>query len=380
MKEAVLVKDNGRQETMRIRRFEAPDQKSALAMVKEVLGEDAVILSTRTVRSPAGRQRVEMLAALDRDIRSLAEEELAVPRPPGSPVGDGDGAGGAAPAPGGVFRRNLAVNLARRGVTAPASDADGVAGRPAVSLPAAAAPAGRPRAEEVARWREQLIASLGYHSLDLSQPRVVALVGATGVGKTTTAAKLAAWAALHQGRSVALVSMDCYRIGATDQLRTYARIMQVPCEIALKPRDLARALDRHRKRDLVIIDTSGKSPYDERHVEELARWFGTDSRVEPLLTVAATTKKEDLAATFDAYQPLGVRGLVLSKVDETRAYAVLCQQVAASRIPIACLATGQRVPEDFLLASPETVGKLFRDGWPRFLDWLRSSPANVPWQ
>ncbi len=246
--------------------------------------------------------------------------------------------------------------------------------------PKGAATSSRPRPDEVARWREQLIGSLTYHSLEFSQQRVVALVGATGVGKTTTAAKLAAWAALHRGRSVALVSMDCYRIGATDQLRTYARIMQVPCEIALKPRDLARALERHRKRDLVIIDTSGKSPYDERHIEELARWFGADERIEPLLTVAATTKKEDLAATFDAYRPLGVRGLVLSKLDETRAYAVLCQQVAASRFPIACLATGQRVPEDFLLASPETVGKLFRDGWPRFIDWLRASPARMPWQ
>ena len=372
---------------MRIRRFEAPDQKSALAMVKEALGEEAVILSTRTIRSVAGRPRVEMLAALDRDIRSLAEEEQGIPAPgrPAGEVGELESASPAAAAGGyrpaaGVFRRNLAVNLARRGAAVPGREADVAAGPPAMGRSKGAATPNRPRPDEVARWREQLIGSLTYHSLESSQQRVVALVGATGVGKTTTAAKLAAWAALHRGRSVALVSMDCYRIGATDQLRTYARIMQVPCEIALKPRDLARALERHRKRDLVIIDTSGKSPYDERHIEELARWFGADERIEPLLTVAATTKKEDLAATFDAYRPLGVRGLVLSKLDETRAYAVLCQQVAASRFPIACLATGQRGPEDFLLASPETVGKLFRDGWPRFIDWLRASPAHMPWQ
>jgi len=339
-------------------------------MVKDVLGDEAVILSSRTVRSATGHRLVEVLAALDRDIRSLADAPVATTQVHDSgTTGDDRRASAAA----GHFHRNLAVNLARRGMPAPQpSPVDGMAAPPR--------PAARPRPEDVARWRDQLISELTYHSLTLSRRRVVAIVGATGVGKTTTAAKIAAWASLHQGRNVALISMDCYRIGATDQLRTYGRIMQVPCEIALRPRDLGRALHRHRDRDLVIIDTAGKTPYDERHVEELARWFGVDDSIEPLLAVAATTKKEDLAATFDAYRPLGVRGLILTKLDETRAYATLCQQVAAAKFPITCLATGQKVPEDFLLASPETVGKLFREGWSRFVSWLRESPGHAPWQ
>ncbi len=337
---------------MRIRRFEAPDHKTALAMVKDELGDDAVILANRTIRSPAGRSRVEVVAALDRDIFSMAapaaEKEVRETMD--------------RPADNRRFQRNLAARMIGYGVEPPAKNAE-----PPEQGMASPTPAGRPRPDQVARWRDRLIADITYNPLSLDQRRVVAMVGATGVGKTTTAAKLAAWASLHENRSVALISMDCYRIGATDQLRTYARIMQIPCEVVLRPAELKRALARHSGRDLVIIDTSGKNPYDEQHVGELLQWFSVSNRIEPLLAVSATTKKEDLAAVIDAYQPLGIRGLALTKLDETRAYAALCQQVVSSGLPVSCLATGQKVPEDFLLASPETVGKLFREGWPQFI-------------
>jgi len=191
----------------------------------------------------------------------------------------------------------------------------------------------------------------------------VALIGPTGVGKTTTAAKIAAWYSIHEGMQVALLSMDCYRIGATDQLRTYAKIMRLPCEIALRKKDLQAALLRHQDKDLIIIDTAGKSPYDPNHIRELSEWFSLKNGIEPYLVLSATSKKEDLQQIISTYEPLRVKGLILSKLDETRAYASLCQLLAGAALPISCLCTGQRVPEDFLLASREFLQTLFGQGW-----------------
>jgi len=221
-----------------------------------------------------------------------------------------------------------------------------------------------PSPEEVAKWRDRIVGQLRVEPpAPGAAPLTIALVGATGVGKTTTAAKLAAWHSLRQGLKVALVSMDCYRIGATDQLRTYARIMRLPCEVALRKRDLRKSLDRHRDKDLIIIDTAGKSPYDEEHIRELKDWFSDCPEVESHLVLSATTKKEDLARTMEAYGELAVSGLILSKLDETRAYAALCRAVAASRMPIAFVCTGQRVPEDFMPADKNYLDTLFKQGW-----------------
>lgn len=194
-------------------------------------------------------------------------------------------------------------------------------------------------------------------------PTILALVGATGVGKTTTAAKLAAWFSLHGGYKVTLLSMDCYRIGATDQLRTYARIMRIPCELALSKKDLHQAITRHHNRDLIIIDTAGKSPYDKGHIAELRDWFTANNKIEPYLVLSATSKKEDIDTMVKNYGTLSTAGIMLTKLDETRAYAALCQQIVASTLPIACLCTGQRVPEDFLPASKDFLHTLFGQGW-----------------
>jgi flagellar biosynthesis protein FlhF len=398
---------------MRIKRFEARDIHSAMAMVKEELGEDAVILSTRTLKPQDGtaatrRARVEIVAAMDYD-----QEQLTVPPPePLSrssalwPAGQGYDSRGPrlntvpppdAPGRQEGFKHTLSTELAAR-----KTDADPIRleandlrlrlanflkrqycagqetknnGRGAKAEPATP-PAGRPDPRQVAQWREKIIEQLRIIPLAPERgagPTVLALVGPTGVGKTTTAAKIAAWYSIHESLNVALVSMDCYRIGATDQLRTYAKIMRLPCEIVLRRQDLTTALARHQDKDLVIIDTAGKSPYDPGHIRELADWFATVAGIEAHLVVSATCKKEDLRHLLRAYEALRVNGLVLTKLDETRAYAALCQELAESPLPISCLCTGQRVPEDFLLASREFLLTLFGQGWQTALPELESA-------
>jgi flagellar biosynthesis protein FlhF len=399
---------------MRIKRFEASDTYSAMAMVKEELGEDAVILSTRNLPgksgSSGGGPRIEVVAAMEYD----PEPEIAVPPPeaPGTetrrpktvgygyqavrqaqpkeaprretakPAFDGKlsaalsaralpaekGGAKAAKAARVQFESNdlrlRFTNFLRRQYCAKEELEDRAVAGPAPGK--AARKNGRPDPKQVAQWRDKIIDQLQITPLSIGiskAPTVVALIGPTGVGKTTTAAKIAAWYSIHEGMKVALLSMDCYRIGATDQLRTYAKIMRLPCEIALRKKDLQAALVRHQDKDLIIIDTAGKSPYDPNHIRELGEWFALKNGIDPYLVLSATCKKEDLQQILTTYEPLRVKGLILSKLDETRAYATLCQLLAGTPLPISCLCTGQRVPEDFLLASREFLQTLFGQGW-----------------
>jgi flagellar biosynthesis protein FlhF len=402
---------------MRIKRFEASDTHSAMAMVKEELGEDAVILSTRNLpgKSGTGRggPRIEVVAAMEYD----PEPEITLPPPEAhgaeakrpKTVGYGYQSVRQAPAKAAVrqpaqkrameqqgFDSKLSAELSRalpaekstKGAKAAQVhfeandlrlrfanflrrqycakeelDSHAGSGRPSRG---SAQTGERPDPKQVAQWRDKIIDQLQITPLSIGiskAPTVVALIGPTGVGKTTTAAKIAAWYSIHEGMKVALLSMDCYRIGATDQLRTYAKIMRLPCEIALRKRDLQAALLRHQDKDLIIIDTAGKSPYDPNHIRELGEWFALENGIAPYLVLSATCKKEDLQQILTTYEPLRVKGLVLSKLDETRAYATLCQLLAGAALPISCLCTGQRVPEDFLLASREFLQTLFGQGW-----------------
>ncbi len=395
---------------MRIKRFEAPDTTTALAMVKQEMGDDAVILATRTIAAGRGsivkkgqETKVEVVAAMDYDLEALSEagalpraekaapqqppqqpprrepppepEPLPVPAPPSALTGPGAIAVAGTDELPAIDRStsHLEAHDLRRRFAGMLRQQHAVGSTP-IRQPATPTirrptppPAAKPAPDEVAQWRDQLIGQLAVARLPetpaTNGPAIIALVGATGVGKTTTAAKLAAWFSLHHGLKVALFSMDCYRIGATDQLRTYAKIMRLPCEIVLRKQDLTRAIAAHADRDVIIIDTAGKSPYDETHVKELQEWFAANKAIAPYLVLSATTKKEDLANTVTSYRALAINGLMLTKIDETRTYATLCQQVVASQLPVASVCTGQRVPEDFMVADLPFLAKLFRRGW-----------------
>ncbi len=372
---------------MRIKRFEAKDTQSAMALVKRELGEEAVILATRSLpaEEKGGKPRVEMVAAMDYDldeIEAAVKDEAPVVAPGYGYETVRRKSVSEKSAPKAVKLANHATlatdqphleshdlrlqfaNIMRQGVKSKPAP---VSYRPEdirpLPLKAKKKP---PDPSEVRLWRDQIIDKIQIAKQDGDKdkgPALVALVGATGVGKTTTAAKLAAWYTLRQGLRVALLSMDCYRIGATDQLRTYAQIMRLPCEIVLRQRELAKALSRHHDKDIVIIDTAGKSPYDEAHIEELQDWFSPCPDIEPHLVLSATTKKEDLQVIIASYGALSASSLILTKLDETRAYAGLCQQVVASSLPVSYLSTGQRVPEDFLVASKDFMDTLFKQGW-----------------
>ncbi len=362
---------------MRIKRFQAKDTKSALALVKQELGEDAIILASKTIGKAGAERRIEVVAAMDYDLDNLLEtanDKRGIPAdrtysynavrhpvaPPSSPSKTP-----AKPPAGEIHSEAHDLRLRFANIFRPPAE-NNDNGRPAARPFTPPRPQRTPSSMEVKKWRNQLIDKIKLPPDNQNSgpcQEIIALVGPTGVGKTTTAAKLAAWQSLRQNKRVALVSMDCYRIGATDQIRTYANIMRLPCEIVLRKNDMRQALARHQNKDVIIIDTAGKSPYDKRHIAELNNWFACSCRIKPHLVLSATTKKEDLGAIFKSYSKLALNGLILSKLDETRAYAALCQQIVAAALPVSYLSTGQRVPEDFLAASKDFLDLLFKQGW-----------------
>ncbi|MFP3983028.1 MAG: flagellar biosynthesis protein FlhF [Desulfurivibrionaceae bacterium] len=368
---------------MHLKKFEASNTKEALVLVKEEFGENAVILSTKTLDAGTDQQRIQVMAALDSDLEAAASSGQD-PSPqkmqhspssnsntrPSRPAGK---SGTQAPRHTGStakpqVRQSRHYSPPEAQTKAASKSVSSVnRGKNTNAEPSPSSPEKKPTPEEITRWRDELISRVQTSTLQVDSsgyPVILSLIGPTGSGKTTTAAKLAAWYGLKEGYKVALLSMDCYRIGATDQLRTYARIMRMPCEVAMHKADLTRLITKYQHYDIIIIDTAGKSPYDHSHIEELEDWFSTVPGLRPYLVLSATTKKEDLKHALEIYSCLGNAGLILSKLDETRSYAKLCQQVASSDLPVSYLTTGQKVPEDFVPASRSVIEGLFKKGWP----------------
>jgi flagellar biosynthesis protein FlhF len=187
--------------------------------------------------------------------------------------------------------------------------------------------------------------------------RVVAFVGPTGVGKTTTIAKLAAPLALaaqqgrEHGRRVGLVILDTYRIAAVEQLKTYGEIMDVPVRVAQGTRGIGAALDALADRDLVFVDTAGRSQKDHEQIAALRRALD-DTPCEPHLVVSATAKPTDLLECARVFGVLRPRSLLVTKLDETNTLGPLLALVRESGLGISFVTSGQRVPEDIEPADP----------------------------
>lgn len=184
--------------------------------------------------------------------------------------------------------------------------------------------------------------------------RVLAFVGPTGVGKTTTIAKLAGQRlATRSGARVALLTLDTFRVGAVAHLRAFAEILGLPVHVATDAAELDALVRRHLDHDLVLIDTAGGNPRDERLLGELRALLGQNPYVETHLCVSATTKPRDLADIGARFAPLAIEKLVFTKIDETNSGGSLFNFLAQSGKPLALLTNGQRVPEDLAVASKD---------------------------
>ena len=188
--------------------------------------------------------------------------------------------------------------------------------------------------------------------------RRMAFIGPTGVGKTTTLAKIAANYLATQSKSIALITIDTYRIAAVEQLKVYGEIMHLPVEVVLSPQQLIDALEKHNDKELILIDTAGRSPLDSLSIEEIRSFFTEDLDIESHLVVSATTRDSELVETLKTFSSFAPRSTIFTKIDECSSLGVLLNTQIHNNSPLSYITNGQRVPEDILAADKRYLAQL----------------------
>jgi flagellar biosynthesis protein FlhF len=194
--------------------------------------------------------------------------------------------------------------------------------------------------------------------------RIVALVGPTGVGKTTTIAKMAAIQKLLHRKNVALISTDTYRIGAIEQLRTFAAIADIPMEVVYRPSEMAPAIRRFRDRDLLFIDTVGRSHRSRKEIAELGRFVEAADPDEVHLVLSASTAPKAAREIIARFKAAGPNRLLFTKLDEAVSLGSLLSLLHTQRLPVAYVTTGQTVPDDILTVESARFASMILAGAP----------------
>lgn len=181
-------------------------------------------------------------------------------------------------------------------------------------------------------------------------PQTFALIGPTGVGKTTTIAKLAAMYAIMERKKVALLTVDTYRIAAVEQLKTIAEIMEVPIKVVYSVSQMRDAIMEYHDKDVIFIDTAGRSHKNPLQVEELKTYMEIAEPNEIFLVLSGTSKYNDLLDIMAVYSDFNISRLIFTKLDETSSYGPIYNIACKSKIPIAYFTNGQNIPDDIEVA------------------------------
>jgi flagellar biosynthesis protein FlhF len=198
-------------------------------------------------------------------------------------------------------------------------------------------------------------ASLGRND---EHPRIVALVGPCASGKTTTLVKLAVRYGLSTRRPTEILSMDCFRIAAAEQLRSYATILGVGFQALDTTVSLGQALAEYRHKDLILIDTPGFGPKDIDAAGDLAHFLSARDDVDTHLVLTASMKSADLSRVVDRFEIFRPRKLLFTKLDETETFGPILNEAVRTRKPVSFLAAGQEIPDDLEAATAERILEL----------------------
>ncbi|NLA57326.1 MAG: flagellar biosynthesis protein FlhF [Firmicutes bacterium] len=393
---------------MRVKKFVGTTMHEAIAQMREEFGRDAVILDTRLTRRRGilglfGQKYVEVTAALD---TRTSGRKGPMPSPGDNQVSSGTTkiANGKkrdpslTPSAGQESSVSMPAQLAWRlyqdalklekvSGGKPAGEAasgsmmeswpeqvkelhrrlvdNGVEGRLAAAILQSVwqelTQEPMDAAKLLARTKERVAAMVRCvppWDLSSSTPKVAALIGPTGVGKTTTLAKIAANYSLIAGADVGLITLDTYRIAAAEQLRVYSQIIGIPLRVATRPEEIEEAIQSWSDKDLILIDTAGSSPRDDERLEEMEAVLASIDGIERHLVFSATTSYRDLASMIRRFSDVGFDRLIATKLDETTCHGSLLTAYALARRPFSFLTDGQSVPECIRVAEAEHLSDL----------------------
>jgi len=408
---------------MEVKTYRAANMCEALRMVRRELGPNAVVLQTRDIRSRrmlgllAGRRQIEVTASAEVNVPSrLASARSAVPAatiaalagaaapattglspqtdregPSAPKIGSARGANRIAahlgqddPLEGQLSRlRDMVQDLCRQSRSGSRHDLPDTLFRLFTDLieadvdeKTASELVERVREEtpgaeltdpalvkaRVARMIESEIRVTGPIQVTPGGHRLVALVGPTGVGKTTTIAKLAANYRLKRRQNVGLITVDTYRIAAVEQLRTYADIIDLPMQVVSTPREMREAVRRLAALDLILMDTAGRSPRDEIKIQELKAFLTEAGADEVHLVLSSVAGAPGLMQTIERFAAVGTPSMILTKLDEATGLGNLLPLLQSNSLPVSYLTNGQNVPDDIETAAPRRLANLILSG------------------
>jgi flagellar biosynthesis protein FlhF len=360
---------------MNIKKFVAENAQEAMKMVKKEMGADAVILRTKTI-SPQGRsygrgrKGIEVTAAVDyeaasekpadrissygsfermeRDLKDIKDALFSADA-------------GSFLKPEYYFNRDIkqrynnykTFGLNNEIIMDLMNEED--VGR---------ADADRPNPDLL---KESLLKVLNRIRIDQDEKsgrkrKIYSFIGPTGVGKTTTLAKLAALNAVQGGRKTALITLDTYRIAATAQLQTYSRIMDLPLEVAVNNSDLKAAIRKHSDCERIFIDTAGRSPNKNGDITELKRLFNIDEDIHPFLVLSAGTQYRNMINAEGRFGELSFRSVIFTKLDESEDQSAMINFLLTRQKPVSYFTAGQNVPEDIETASRKKLATFLLAG------------------
>lgn len=381
---------------MKLQTFRADSMSSALVLVKRGLGPDALIVNTRTVRERqfwglAGRKIVEITAT---------GEKSPLRRSDNMPIIGPQRTQNASGTEGAVIGMKQVEWPALRDLHAEVRDLRYLMGD-VLAETRRSRPTGMPEplrlafeglvanqvAEDLAlqliedvksrlseaQWSDaaQMRAALTSRVAALvptggpvipsrksASPCVVVMIGPTGVGKTTTIAKLAAQHGVRDGQRVGLITIDTQRIGAVDQLRKYADLLDIPLEVARSPDELAACVQAFGDRDLILIDTAGRNPNDAARLAELKRYLAQVRADEVHLVLSTTGDEATLVRAAERFCELGVDRILFTKLDEALGFGVMLNVLDRVQRKVSYLTNGQSVPDDIEAGRSDSLADL----------------------
>ena len=374
---------------MQIKRFEAKNMTSALRLIKDELGPDAVILSARSLRQGKGffgsmkYAGVEVTAAIDNQ-RLLMKNSNSAGRKSiysnwervrfrdpyrieKKEVIRGTGYPGQNPVERQRYHPERKSNSGKNYKTLSSiyqqilsQEVDrSIASELIEEINRIPAPLENLSGEDLRSHFTSILEEMGVmvdrDAFAAGNSRIVAFVGSTGVGKTTTIAKLAALQSRRFKKRVALITLDNYGIAAIEQLNTYAQIIGIPLETAVNVAELKRSIKKCKDKELIIIDTPGINPQNYKLIQDFKGYFAKLSDMQTHLVLSATTKEKDLIGITEVFKEMNIHRLLFTKIDESTTYGNMVNLLIRTKIPLSFLGCGRKVPDDIEAGSTEKL-------------------------